>query len=367
MDETQKYTDTQMFADQVRENPAAAYTDGLAHAIRESQERRQQEESQRTGFFGRLLSAFSNDSVTQTRAAAPSNYTDALPADYSIETQPAVSPRLNTSLMTPEQLRVRRMNLVEGAKFGRPAHERFMLFLLKFWLFIGPIAFVALTTSEVAYVLTRLVPAGDTADYVIAGGALFIDLAMMFVTFGVAIKRRDLEEKRESGGIVSKREEGEIWLGTGMWLVFAAINIISQAAFLLHVITQNPGANTNMTILYVFVASRVAGFILGDASTAFFLAKVDGSPLKLIARGEREKGTIYREIAQAEGERKTIEAKAETEILLLQIKVQQEKEDAEFLAELKRQVFKDILSNRRSPAPPELNEPSRSRMRRLDQ
>ncbi|GER86685.1 hypothetical protein KDW_08470 [Dictyobacter vulcani] len=155
-----------------------------------------------------------------------------------------------------------------------------MLFLLKFWLFIGPIAFVALTTSEVAYVLTRLVPAGDTADYVIAGGALFIDLAMMFVTFGVAIKRRDLEEKRESGGIVSKREEGEIWLDcTGMWLVFAAINIISQAAFLLHVISQNPGANTNMTILYVFVASRVAGFILGDASTAFFLAKIDGSRL----------------------------------------------------------------------------------------
>ncbi|GCE17546.1 hypothetical protein [Dictyobacter kobayashii] len=367
MDDAQNYPDTQAFADLVEEN--AAHTEGLAQAVNASR----QQYAPRPGFFGRLRSAFTNDedpgagaAVPRTpRPVAPSTSTGALPADYSIETQPAVSPRLNTSLMTPEQLRIRRMNLVEGAKFGRPAHERFMLFLLKFWLFLGPIAFVALTTSEVAYVLTRLVPAGDTADYVIAGGALFIDLAMMFVTFGVAIKRRDLEEKRESGGIVSKREEGEIWLGTGIWLVFALINIISQTAFLLHVIGQSHDAN--MTILYVFIASRVAGFILGDASTAFFLAKVDGSPLKLIARGEREKGAIYREIAQAEGERKTIEAKAEAEILLLQIKVQQEKEDAEFLAELKRQVFKDILTHRRAPNTPELSEPTKSRMRRLDQ
>lgn len=277
----------------------------------------------------------------------------------TIETNIVVPSNLSTSLMTPEQLRVRRMNMIEGSKFGRPAHEHFMLFLLKIWLFIGPIAFVALTTSEVAYVLMRLVPTGDMADYVIGGGALFIDLAMMFVTFGVAIKRRDLTEKRESGGIISKREEAETWLGTCMWLVFAAINIISQTAFLLHVIG---GAAT--MLLYVFVASRVAGFILGDASTAFFLAKVDGGHLKLIARGEREKGAIYREIAQAEGERKTIEAKAEADILLLQIKVQQEREDAEFLAELKRQVFKDILHRRSGTAA--LDGPGRSKLRRLD-
>jgi uncharacterized membrane protein len=273
---------------------------------------------------------------------------------------PVPGPRA-TSLMTPEELRIRRMNMIEGSKFGRPAHEHFMLLLLKVWLFIGPIAFVALTTSEVAYILIKLVPPGDDASYVIGGGALFIDLAMMFVTFGVAIKRRDLAEKRESGTPVSKREEAEVWLGTAMWLVFAIINIISQTAFLVHVI-----GNQNDTLLYVFVAARVVGFILGDASTAFFLAKIDGGHLRLIARGEREKGAIYREIAQAEGERKTIEAKAEAEITLLQIKVQQEKEDAEFLAELKRQVFQDIL-NRRGSSRLDADGPNRSRVRRLNE
>lgn len=268
-----------------------------------------------------------------------------------------------TTLMSPDELRIRRTNMIEGSKFGRPAHESFMLLLLKFWLFVGPIAFVALTTTEVAYILTSLVPKGDTADYVITGGALFIDLAMMFVTFGVAIKRRDLAEKRESGSVITKREEAETWLGTGMWLLFAAINIISQTAFLLHIISLSH--DPNVTVLYVFVASRVAGFILGDASTAFFLAKIDSGHLKLVARGEREKGMIYREIAQAEGERKTIEAKAEAEITLLQIKVQQEREDAEFLAELKRQVFKDILDRRNSPRQ-EPDGPNRSRIRRLD-
>lgn len=322
---------------------------------------------QKRGLLGNMRTFFLGDENTSgdvLSSASLSQISEALPVDGTITIPTADGVRLNTSVMTPEQLRIRRMNIVEGAKFGRPSHERFMLFLLKLWLFVGPISFVALTTSEVAYILTSLVPRGDTADYVIAGGALFIDLAMMFVTFGVAIKRRDLAEKRDSGGVVSKREEGEIALGTVMWLVFAVINIVSQSAFLLHVISLSH--QSNMTILYVFVASRVAGFILGDASTAFFLAKVDGSLLKLIARGEREKGAIYREIAQAEGERKTIEAKAETDILLLQIKVQQEKEDAEFLAELKRQVFKDILSNRRGNNAPELEGPNRSKMRRLD-
>ncbi|GER86686.1 hypothetical protein KDW_08480 [Dictyobacter vulcani] len=112
------YTDTQEFADLVKENPAAAYTEGLGRAINASRQQR----APRPGFFGRLRSAFSNDEDPGAGAAvsraprptAPSTSTEALPADYSIETQSAVGPRLNTSLMTPEQLRVRRMNLVEG-------------------------------------------------------------------------------------------------------------------------------------------------------------------------------------------------------------------------------------------------------------
>jgi len=273
------------------------------------------------------------------------------------------APRLTTSSMTQEELRIRRTNLVESSKLGRPFHENVMLFFLRIWLFLGPIAFVALTTSEVAYILTRLVASGDNGTVIIWGGALFIDLAMMFTTFGVAIKRRDLAEKREVSGAVPKREEAEVWFGTIMWLIFAAINIISQAAFLLHLISGSHDPNLN--ILYLFVASRVVGFILGDAVTAFFLAKVDNSHLKLIARGEREKATLYRDIAQAEGERQLVEAKSEAEISLIRIRVQQEQDDALFLAQLKKQVFSEILTRRPAPSLPPADD-ARKGARRLD-
>ncbi|GHO93038.1 hypothetical protein KSF_030860 [Reticulibacter mediterranei] len=310
---------------------------------REAAERLQQanERAHQPGFFARLASSLFGQRNTDDGPATVGNGR-LLPPVYTD------GPTKSTSVMTQEELRVRRMNLVESARHGRPFHESVMLFFLRIWLFVGPIAFVALTTSEVAYILTSLVAPGDNGTYIIWGGALFIDLAMMFTTFGVAIKRRDLAEKREVNGSVSKREEMEVTFGTLMWLIFAIINGISQSAFLLHIISAS--RNANMNTLYVFVASRVVGFLLGDAVTAFFLAKVDNSALKLIARGEREKAALYRDIAQAEGERQMVEAKAEADILLLQIKVQQEREDAEFLATLKRQVFADILSRRSGPA-----------------
>ena len=269
-------------------------------------------------------------------------------------------PNNTTSMMDQEQLRARRMALIEGTKFGRATHESIMLFMLRIWLVIAPILFVALTSSEVAYILTHLVAPGDKfGNTVIWGGAIFIDVAMMFCTFGVAIKRRDLAEKRETMGSVSKREEFESWFGTGIWLVFATINIISQSAFLLHVISVS--GSKDLSLLYLFVASRVVGFILGDASTAFFLAKVDSNNLKLIARSEREKAALYRDIAAAEGERKLIEEKAEADITIVQIEVRQKQAEAEFMAGLKQQMFDDILQRRNA-----LPSGGRSTVRRLD-
>ena len=325
-------------------------------------------QEQKKGFFSGLFGSPTAEPKGAERPAQPQrtqNYTDAEVYEDDIVVGPP-APRLTTATMTQDQLRTRRTNLIESSTFGRPAHESFMLFLLRIWLIIGPIAFVALTTSEVAYILTRLVPPGDTGTYVITGGALFIDLAMMFVTFGVAIKRRDLAEKREMG-TATKRDEGEVLFGTIMWLVFAIINIISQSAFLLHIISASHDSNVN--ILYIFVASRVVGFILGDASTAFFLARVDNSQLKLIARSEREKANIYSEIAKAEGDRQLIEAKAEADIRILQIEVDQKEKEAHFMATLKQQMYQDILNTKALNAPaqaPQVNGPNRSRVQRID-
>jgi hypothetical protein len=306
------------------------------------------------GIFGKLFGT-----SEQVKEANTGN-TDELQADYTVQTDKPLPVRMTTSEMTQEQLKTRRINLIESSKFGRPFHENFMLVLLRVWLVIAPPSFVLLTAGEVAYILMQLVPPGDRfGDSVIWGGSLFIELCMMFCTFGLAIKRRDLAEKRGTVGVVSRREEAEVWFGTFIWLVFASINIIGQCAFLLHIVQVS--GSKDFTILYIFIASRVVGFILGDASTAFFLAHVDNSRLKLIARSEREKAALYKDLATAEGERKLVEAKAENEMLLMQIDVQMKKEEAEFIATLKRQMFSEILERRNA-----LPSPNKSSMRRLD-
>lgn len=92
-----------------------------------------------------------------------------------------------------------------------------------------------------------------------------------------------------------------------------------------------------------------------------FLAKVDSNNLKLIARSEREKAALYRDIASAEGERKLIEEKAEADITIVQIEVKQKQAEAEFMAALKSQMFDEILSRRGA-----LPSGNKSTVRRLD-
>ena len=55
---------------------------------------------------------------------------------------------------------------------------------------------------------------------------------------------------------------------------------------------------------------------------------------------------LYKDLTQAEGERQLVEAKAENEMLLMQIDVQMKKEEADFVASLKRQMFQEILERR---------------------
>src|SRR5579863_1908658 len=82
-------------------------------------------------------------------------------ADYTVQADKVIPLRLTTSGMSQEQLKTRRINLIESSKFGRPFHENFMLVLLRVWLVLAPPLFVVLTAGEVAYILTRLVPPND--------------------------------------------------------------------------------------------------------------------------------------------------------------------------------------------------------------
>ncbi|EFH81769.1 hypothetical protein [Ktedonobacter racemifer] len=241
-----------------------------------------------------------------------------------------------------DMMKRRRMERIEKARVGKPFHERVMLLGLRAWLLLGPIAFVLLTAAEVAYILTHLVAPGDqNGQTIIWGGALFIELAMMFTTFGLGIIRQKVAEQREIYGHADPSQERAVKIGTGLWLTFALINIIGQTSFLLSIVqsTHDP----NMGIMYLFVASRVIGFILGDAGTAFFLGQVDEHDVRLMARAEHEKGKLYTELAEAEGKRKLLEAEADSKIKMMEIKVEQERADADFLAQIKKQAFTRLL------------------------
>lgn len=251
-------------------------------------------------------------------------------------------------LTAEDIMKRRRMERIERARVGRPFHERVMLFFLKGWLLIGPVAFVALTAAEVAYILTHLVAHDDqNGEIIIWGGALFIEFAMMFTTFGLGIKRHEASEYREIYGKRDPALEGLVAIGTILWIVFAIINIVGQSSFLMSLVQSSH--DPNMQVLYLFVASRVVGFILGDAGTAFFLGQVDSNDVRLMARAEHEKGKLYMELAEAEGKRKLLEAEADSKVKSMAIKVEQERADAEFLAELKRQTFTRILEVQGGP------------------
>jgi hypothetical protein len=125
------------------------------------------------GFSGKFIGLFRNEMVNEAGK-------EEMQTDYTITSRQSGSGCLITSTMSQEQLRIRRMNLIEGTKFGRPFHENFMLVFLRIWLVIAPILFVALTSSEVAYILTHLVPANDkNGTFIIWAGAIFIDVAMI--------------------------------------------------------------------------------------------------------------------------------------------------------------------------------------------
>ena len=125
-------------------------------------------------------------------------------------------------------------------------------------------------------------------------------------------------------------------------MIFALINIVGQSAFLSHVVAASHDA-TDTNLLTLFIVSRVAGFILGDAGTAFFLGGLENNDIKLMARAERQRGKLYAELADAEGERKITTAEADAKVQLLELDVESKRSDAHFLASLKRQTFTHIL------------------------
>lgn len=263
-----------------------------------------------------------------------------LEADYTIQQGTSGVP-LTSGNMTADELKARRIARVEAASFTREFHEVAMLWMLRKWILFGPMAFVALTSGEIAFVFA-IVGAGASL-WLIWGGALFVDLCMMFCTFLLARTRRRIHELRASGSDVPHTM---LALSRGLafgWSALAIVNMIGQVAFL--TILMRVGS-LSVLIYYAFIGTRVFGFIIGDAVTAFLLPQVE-TDIELVAREDERKGKIYLQIAQSEGERRKSEAQADMAIKKIDIEIEREQRWAEFHAELDKLMIEDTLRRQR--------------------
>ncbi len=278
--------------------------------------------------------------VPQTAPKDTTSSSDAIDADYTIQQGTGGVP-LTSGNMTPDELKARRIARVEAASFTREFHEVTMLWLLRQWILVGPMAFVALTSGEIAFVFAIV---GATASlWLIWGGALFVDLCMMFCTFLLARTKRRIHELRSSGSEVPSTMNT---LARGLafgWSALAIVNMIGQVAFL--TILMRTG-NLNILVYYAFIATRVFGFIVGDAVTAFLLPQVE-TDIELVAREDERKGKIYLQIAQSEAERRRKEAQADMTIKKIDIEIQREQRWADFHAELDKLMIQEVLGRQR--------------------
>jgi hypothetical protein len=206
-------------------------------------------------------------------------------------TKPA--PVSSETVMTPEQLKARRIAQIENADIGQSKHVRFFIFLVSCWLFIGPPWYVVLTTSEVGWALSRRSFIwGDQTSMNFYAGALFIELGMMFSTFFLAYLRQVQSDQENRNRIINRAVVGL----TIIWFLLASISAFGQFYYLFKASTIAPDPYH-----IAFVASRVLAFTVVDFATAFYLSRIQ-STLDEIMETNRKKGKYHVDMAQVDGD-----------------------------------------------------------------
>jgi hypothetical protein len=290
---------------------------------------------------------FMDGKITPGRALtvpAPKEARDSsgpLDADYTIEQGISGVP-LSIANMTPAQLEARRIAQVEAADFSRGPHDAIMLFLLRIWLVMGPIVYVGLTSGEIAFLFSLIAP--NALTILIWGGALMIDITLMFVTFALSRNKQRVHELETSGLAVPtalrRNGRGLTW----SWLGLAFVSLVGQTAYLLAIAIHG---TLPMWLYYALIATRVLGFTLCDAVTAFFLSQL-GTKAEEVARIDELKGRLHVRIAESTGEHKKAAARANMDIVKIDLEIERERRWAAFHAELDKLMIAETLQRQRS-------------------
>jgi hypothetical protein len=267
--------------------------------------------------FGGTNQQTQGQQLAQTVTVVPTTPPAASPAQ-TIHV-PAPAP-LSVGNMTPEQLKARRTHQIENANIGKSRHVRFFIFLVTCWLFVGPIWYVVLTTSEVGWALSqRSFNWQDQTSVNFYAGALFIELGMMFCTFFLAYLRQAQVEHENSNPLINKAVMGL----TVIWLILAAISAFGQFYYLF-----NASGVSHDTPHVLFITSRVIAFTVVDFASAFYLSRIQ-STLDELMEANRKKGRYHVEMAGVDADLMQKEMEANNRIEQAKIDLEDKKQKNE--------------------------------------
>jgi hypothetical protein len=232
------------------------------------------------------------------------------------------------SQMTPEQIMARNRAILAKVSHNPPGHKRFMEWAKSTWRVVGPVAFIVFTAGEVYYYIKHFLPDDNSVwtQVLLWGITLLIEIPFCMATYDLSgRKERAVEAKREGREEPDKDTPGAI----GMWLAMAVINIGGQAAFLFFI--TKAGTFKADWPIYLFIAFRVVGVIVGDAYVAFFLTP---APLEVehIVKHQKAQGEGFDQLADAATERQIKESRAQMLLEQNQRTMDTERKNAAFVA-----------------------------------
>lgn len=245
--------------------------------------------------------------------------------------------------MTPEQVTARNYAILAKVSHNPPAHTIFLEFCKSTWRIIGPIAFIVFTAGEVYYYIKHFLPDDNSiwTQVLLWGITLLIEIPFAIATYDLSERKaRAVEAKRAGHEPPDKDTTGAII----MWCLMALINIGGQMAFLFF-ITKAGNFNRDWPV-YLFIAFRVIGVILGDAYVAFFLSP---SPTKLshVLRHQKAQGEGFEQLSNQHIERQMKESRAKMQIEHNQRMMEREKSDANFLDQFHKMNAEAALRRQR--------------------
>jgi hypothetical protein len=230
--------------------------------------------------------------------------------------------------MTPEQIMARNRAILAKVSHNPPAHKKFLEWAKSTWRIVGPIAFIVFTAGEVYYYIKHFLPQDNSVwtQVLLWGITLLIEIPFCIATYDLsARKERAVEAKQSGREAPDKDTPGAI----GMWLMMALINIGGQAAFLVFI--TKVGDFSRDWAIYLFIAFRVVGVIVGDAYVAFFLSP---APLEVehIVKHQKAQGEGFDQLADAATERQIKESRAQMLLEQNQRTMDTERKNANFVA-----------------------------------